>query len=165
MTRRSRSINSEVAAAVHSSEVPTPCACTSVRKAARVLARAYDAAMAGSGLNITQLAVMRAVRRHPREPLTRVAEDLAMDRTSLYRALAALARQHWVSLDNGPDGRTRTAAITARGEAALQSADPGWAQTQRRLVQRFGLDEWRRLTAELRRLAQCAQQLQAGKQR
>lgn len=142
---------------------PRSCACNSVRKAARVLARAYDSALAGSGLNITQLAVMRAVQRHPHEPLTRVAEDLAMDRTSLYRALAALAKQHWVTLNGGPDGRTRTAAITPQGEAALGRADPGWQSTQRELVRRFGAAEWQSFTAELRRLAQCAHELEDQK--
>lgn len=141
-------------------EVPKSCACNSVRKAARVLARAYDSALAGSGLNITQLAVMRAVQRHPHEPLTRVAEDLAMDRTSLYRALAALAKQHWVTLSGGPDGRTRSAVITSQGESALGRADPGWQTTQRELVRRFGAAAWQSLNAELRRLAQCARELE-----
>jgi DNA-binding MarR family transcriptional regulator len=137
--------------------VPRPCACSSVRQAARVLARTFDAALVDAGLNITQLAVMRAVLRHPHEPLTRVAEDLAMDRTSLYRALAALEKQRWVAVRNGPDGRTRTAAVTAAGEAVLARAEPGWATTQRAVVERFGAEQWQALVAELRRLADCAQ--------
>jgi DNA-binding MarR family transcriptional regulator len=124
-----------------------------------VLARTYDAALAGSGLNITQLAVMRAVRRHPLEPLMRAAEDLAMDRSSLYRALAALAKQRWIRLHDGPDGRTRTASVTAQGEAVLERAEPGWASTQSALVERFGVAQWQALTAELNRLAQCAREL------
>src|SRR5580658_1551319 len=106
-----------------------PCACTSVRKTARVLARLFDAALADSGLNITQLAVLRAVLRHPHEPLSRVAEDLAMDRTSLYRALAAMEKQHWVAMRQGPDARTRTAVLTRAGETVLSRADPGWSGT------------------------------------
>ncbi|HEV7986332.1 MAG TPA: MarR family winged helix-turn-helix transcriptional regulator [Steroidobacteraceae bacterium] len=140
-------------------EVPRPCACTSVRKTARVLARTFDSALSDSGLNITQLAVMRAVLRHPHEPLTRVAEDLAMDRTSLYRALAALEKQRWVTLHHGPDARTRTAAITAAGESVLGRAEPGWATTQHALIERFGAAQWQTLVAELRRLADCAREL------
>ena len=89
-----------------------PCACTSVRRTARVLARTFDSALADSGLNITQLAVMRGVLRHPHEPLSRVAEDLAMDRTSLYRALGALEKQRWITLSDGADSRSRTASVT-----------------------------------------------------
>ena len=143
----------------NSAKAPRPCACSSVRKTARVLARTFDVALAESGLNITQLAVMRAVLRHPRQPLTRVAEDLAMDRTSLYRALAALEKQRWVTLQDGSDGRTRAASITAAGEAVLSQAEPGWARTQHALIERFGASQWQTLVAELRRLAECAQEL------
>jgi DNA-binding MarR family transcriptional regulator len=133
-----------------------PCACTSVRKTARVLARLFDAALADSGLNITQLAVMRAVLRHPHEPLSRVAEDLAMDRTSLYRALAGLAKQHWITLSDGADSRSRTAAVTRQGQTALARADPGWHSTQHAVIERFGAAQWQSLAAELQRLADCA---------
>jgi len=136
--------------------VPRPCACTSVRKTARVLARLFDAALADSGLNITQLAVMRAVLRHPHEPLSRVAEDLAMDRTSLYRALAGLAKQHWVTLSDGADSRSRIAAVTRPGQAALARAEPGWNSTQQAVIERFGAAQWQCLVAELQRLADCA---------
>jgi DNA-binding MarR family transcriptional regulator len=142
------------------STVPRPCACTSVRQAARVLARTFDAALADSGLNITQLAVLRAVLRHPQEPLSRVAEDLAMDRTSLYRALAAMQKQRWVSLQDGADSRSRSATVTRQGELALSQAEPGWASTQRALIERFGQVKWQSLVAELRRLADCASELQ-----
>jgi DNA-binding MarR family transcriptional regulator len=128
-----------------------------VRKAARVLARTFDSGLADSGLNITQLAVLRAVLRHPHEPLSRVAEDLAMDRTSLYRALAAMEKQHWVTMRDGPDGRTRTAVLTRTGEVVLSGADPDWASTQRSLIERFGAAQWQNLVAELRRLADCAE--------
>ncbi|HEY4972082.1 MAG TPA: MarR family winged helix-turn-helix transcriptional regulator [Steroidobacteraceae bacterium] len=132
-----------------------------MRKAARVLARVFDGGLAESGLNITQLAVLRALLRHPHEPLSRVAEDLAMDRTSLYRALAAMEKQHWVMMRDGPDGRTRTAVLTRTGEAVLARADPGWASTQRALIERFGAAQWQNLVAELRRLADCAEALKS----
>lgn len=141
-------------------EIPRPCACTSVRKAARVLARTYDSALVDTDLNITQLAVMRAIRRHPDEPLTRVAEDLAMERTSLYRALGALEKQRLITLHKGPDERARTAVITAAGDAALDHAEPGWARTQRALIERFGVSQWQLLVAELQRLADCAKAIE-----
>ncbi len=139
-----------------SETVPRPCACTSVRRVARVLARAYDAALSETGLNITQLAVLRTVLRHPNEPLSHVSEDLAMDRTSLYRALDLLRRRHWVTLDRGVDGRSRRASITAAGLRTLEKADPAWAAAQTRIVERFGVVEWKTFVGELQRLAECA---------
>lgn len=139
-----------------STTVPRPCACTSVRRVARVLARAYDAALSGTGLNITQLAVMRTVLRHPNEPLSRVSNDLAMDRTSLYRALDLLRKRRWVTLDRGVNWRSRSASITAEGLKILQKADVEWALAQTRIVERFGVAEWKTFVGELQRLADCA---------
>jgi DNA-binding MarR family transcriptional regulator len=140
-------------------EVPRPCACTSVRRVARVLGRAYDSALSESGLNITQLAVLRTVLRHPREPLSRLADDLAMDRTSLYRALALLRKNRWVSLDEGGDERSRSASVTEEGRRVLAKADPAWAVAQTDVVERFGVAKWSSLVAELQRLADCAAKL------
>lgn len=136
--------------------IPRPCVCTSIRKAARVLARTYDGALAPSGMNVTQLAVMRALLRHPREPLARVAEDLAMDRTSLYRAIESLRKQRWVRLSDGKDNRSRSASVSRSGALALKRADPGWASTQGGIVGRFGHREWQAFTSELQRLVDCA---------
>jgi DNA-binding MarR family transcriptional regulator len=140
----------------HREGVPRPCACTSVRRAARVLVRVFDAALAASGMNITQLAVMRAVLRHRSEPLTRVAEDLAMDRTTLYRALATLQKQKWVRLTDGADGRTRTALVTKSGRRVLAKTDPSWGSAQQAIIDRFGRTQWQIFAAELQRLSDCA---------
>jgi len=137
-------------------EVPRPCACTSVRRAARVLARTYDASLVPSGMNITQLAVMRAVLRHPGEPMSRAAEGLEMDRTSLYRAIDSLRRKGWVSLTDEGDRRSRSASVTERGHAAMAKVDPEWAEVQTAIIDRFGRAHWKAFVLELQRLIECA---------
>ena len=72
--------------------------CGAVREpfvgAARRLARTYDGALAGSGMNVTQFAVMRALERYMRmNPLSRVADDLAMERTSLVSGLGVAGKK------------------------------------------------------------------------
>jgi DNA-binding MarR family transcriptional regulator len=120
-----------------------------------VLARAYDEGLAGSGINITQLAVMRCIGRRQGEPLSRVAEELEMDRTSLYRAMAPMLRDGWLSFSAGVDARSRSATITRKGNEVLRKADAGWDQMQNRLLKGFGKSEWKALVGELNRLAQC----------
>ena len=142
--------------------VPRPCACTSVRRAARVLTRAYDASLKPSGMNITQLAVMRTVRRHPGDPLTHVAESLMMDRTSLYRELASLQRKKWISLKDEGDGRSRNATITEKGSGVLAKADSDWAIIQSAIVDRFGRAPWKAFVAELQRLIECSDTVMAS---
>ena len=138
------------------SSVPRPCACTTVRRASRLLARSFDVALEPAGLNVTQLAVLRAIQRHAGEPLTRVADDLCMDRTSLYRAVAPMRRDGWLRVAAGGDARSRTAEFTAKGLRILKAADPAWGRTQTETVERFGRDKWAALVAELERLAACA---------
>ena len=89
----------------------SPCACTTVKKLSRVLGRVYDSALAPSGINVTQFAVMRGIARHDGEPLVRVAEKLQMDRTSLYRAIAPLERDGWIEVAAGVDARSRSARL------------------------------------------------------
>jgi DNA-binding MarR family transcriptional regulator len=139
-----------------STTVPRPCACTTVRRVSRVLARAYDAALERSGLNVTQLAVLRAIQRHPGEPLMRVAEDLCMDRTSLYRAVVPMRRDGWLTISAGADMRSRAAELTNRGLRLLDAADPAWGRMQTAIIERFGRGQWAALVGELERLAACA---------
>jgi DNA-binding MarR family transcriptional regulator len=138
---------------------PHPCACTTVRRASRVLARVFDAALEGAGLGVTQFAVLRAIERHQGEALTRVAEDLCMDRTSLYRAVATMYRAGWLLIADGPGARARTATVTKKGHGVLRAADLRWARAQTAIIDRFGRTEWPALVASLQRLSTSAQEM------
>jgi DNA-binding MarR family transcriptional regulator len=113
-------------------------------------------------MNVTQFAVMRAVERHENEPLSRVADDLVMERTSLYRAVALLERNNWIKLKSGRDNRSRCASITRLGRKVLERAHPGWAHTQSAVVEKFGRDRWTQFVALMQRLSQCAADLEPG---
>ena len=111
-------------------------------------------------MNVTQLAVLRAIERHPGESLSRVAEDLVMDRTTLYRALAVLEKCGWVKQGDGTDARSRRAFITRKGQEALSKAHPAWASTQVALIEKFGASRWQRFVRDMALLADCANSLQ-----
>jgi DNA-binding MarR family transcriptional regulator len=144
---------------VYTSNKPgaVPCACTTVKKLSRILGRTYDAALAGSGINITQLAVMRCISRRDGEPLVRVAEELEMDRTSLYRAINPMVRDGWIVLAQGADARSRTAKITKKGVQLLAKAGAKWDKIQGPLIEQFGRSAYASLIGELHRLADCAE--------
>lgn len=152
-----QSIPSRVSMAESMAAVPRPCACTTVRRVSRILARIFDVALESAGLNVTQLAVLRAIERHPNEPLTRVAEDLCMDRTSLYRSITPMLRDGWLKIVSGPDARSRVAEFTAKGRRVLAAADRPWGKLQTEVIARFGPENWASLVSELQRLAACAQ--------
>ena len=134
---------------MHHQTAALPCACTSLRKAARAISRVYDAELAAAGMTAAQLAILRAIDRAGSPPLAALATALVMDRTSLYRALAPLQRAGWVSLADAPRGRARLASLTAEGARALREAAPYWEAAQRRVLEAFGPVRWRDLHAGL----------------
>lgn len=101
---------------------------------------------------MTQFAVMRCISRHEGEPLTRVAEELEMDRTSLYRAIAPMVRDGWVTLAPRADCRSRSAVVTRKGLQVLAKAGEEWEQIQNNLIGAFGRSEWTALVKALNRL-------------
>ena len=115
-----------------------------MRKAARAISRLYDGALAPAGMNVGQLAILRAIGRAgpPGAPLSRLAEALVMDSTSLYRALAPLARAGWVELAAAAKGRTKIAKLTEVGRSATDSAAAHWEAAQSRIVDAFGVGRW-----------------------
>jgi len=137
--------------------VPVPCACTSIKKLSRVLGRVYDAALSGSPMNVTQLAVLRCIARRRGEPLIHVAQELELDRSSLYRALNPMVRDRWVEITPGIDDRSRTAVITRKGNGLLEKAGKRWEKVQTRVVERFGRQEWAAFVTSLERLRACAE--------
>lgn len=138
------------------------CASTTLRSAARAVSRTYDAALQGDHLTVNQFAILRRIARAGELPVSRLAERLVMDRTSLYRALEPMVRTGWVRLDPAPTGRARIARLTAAGEAMMATGTPAWEGAQISLIEAFGADRWQALHAELRDLTVLASQLGAG---
>ena len=112
----------------------TPCACTTLRRATRAVTAASDKALAPSGLRITQFSVLRTLERHGPMAVTRLANRVALDRSTMGRNLDLLERRGLVPLAVGAsDQRERVARLTEAGEAAIQAALPRWRQTQDRI--------------------------------
>ena len=110
------------------------CACFNLRKAARAVTQLYEAALAPSGIHATQFSVLTALALVDSAPLSRVADGLVMDRTTLTRNLRPLVRRGWVRIEAGDeDRRERYLSLTRSGRAALDRALPLWQQAQARL--------------------------------
>jgi DNA-binding MarR family transcriptional regulator len=130
----------------HDDETPRPttlpCACTALRKASRAVSRLYDEAMAGSGLTTTQLAILRSLGRTGTTPLSRLADSLVMDRTSLYRALPPLLGQGLMTVREADRGKAKLADLTDAGRDALETAAPFWEAAQQSFVNSYGPQAW-----------------------
>jgi len=107
--------------------VKDTCLCLHAQRAARALARRFDAALKPFGLTNQQFSLMMALNRPEPPTIGPVASLLAMDRTTLMAALKPLARQGWVSVEaDARDRRGRRLRLTDAGMAVLVAALPEW---------------------------------------
>jgi DNA-binding MarR family transcriptional regulator len=137
----------------------SPCACTALRKASRAVSRLYDDRLAKYGMTITQFALLRHLSRAKRLPLSRLADLLVMERTSLYRTLGPLERQGWISVEPAKSGRTKIALLTDAGIAAMESATGAWEVAQNDIIQAIGVPDLAALETQLRRLVSISSAL------
>lgn len=115
--------------------VATSCACTTLRRVTRAVTAAYDAALAPSGLRITQFSVLRTLAGLGPLPVTRLAAEAALDRSTMGRNLDPLERRGLVRIEVGEaDQRERVAHLTAAGVAAIEAALPYWREAQQRIT-------------------------------
>ena len=134
------------------------CACFAVRRAARVITQHYDWALRPSGLRTTQFTLLTMLALGGPMPLSRVADRLGMERTTLTRNLKPLLAGGLVSVGPGDDRRVRTIAITAKGQRAAVAALPRWRSAQRSVAGRLPAKVFGSLDA-------IAQSLPAGRKR
>ena len=108
-------------------EVKDRCLCLHVQRAARSLARRFDAALRPFGLTNGQFSLLMALNRPEPPRLSDLAPFLAMDRTTLTAALKPLERRGLVATTaDTADRRARRLILTDAGRDVLVAALPVW---------------------------------------
>jgi DNA-binding MarR family transcriptional regulator len=115
-------------------DVEADCLCMKLRKASRAVTQRYDEALADTGIRSTQFSLLVALAHAPEVPLSRLAEALVMDRTTLTRNLTPLVRDGLVEERPAADGRVRLFALTGKGRKSFERALPGWKAAQSHMV-------------------------------
>jgi DNA-binding MarR family transcriptional regulator len=128
---------------------PEQCNCFAVRSAARHVTQLYDQFLARIGLRVTQFSILAKLKRIGPLTVNALAKDMAMDRTTLGRALQPLERDRLVQIGPTPsDRRAKEIHLTKSGEKRLQEAVKAWSQAQAVFETDFGV----RRASELRTL-------------
>lgn len=137
--------------------VAATCLCLHTQRAARALARLFDTALAPHGLTNGQFSLLMALNTPEPPTIGRLADFLAMDRTSLTAALKPLERRGMVRVDpSKADRRARIVGITPEGVALLTAALPVWQTTHARLDAALPEEAPNRLRADLRHVPTAA---------
>jgi DNA-binding MarR family transcriptional regulator len=125
------------------------CTCFNVRRASRAVTQFYDDIMVTSGIKATQFTMLGAVALMGPASVSRLAEHLALDRTTLTRNLKVLAEQGLITISAGEDRRERVVKLSGDGQDAIARATPVWREAQDTLIDRFGEDRWRRMIDDM----------------
>lgn len=130
------------------------CLCMQVQRAARALARRFDAALRPLGLTNGQFSLLMCLNRPVAPRISEAAEVLAMDRTTLTAALKPLKRDGLVETTVDPDDRrVRRLGLTEEGEELLARAVPIWEATHAEVEEELNVESIDDLRAALLQLA------------
>jgi DNA-binding MarR family transcriptional regulator len=130
------------------------CICLNLRRGARKISQAYDHALRGTGLKMTQFTLLATMERMGKTTLMPLAEFMGMDRTTLTRNLAVLERDGLTAVERGEDDRREQwVSLTEAGRKALQETMPKWEAAQRKALSVLGRSEAERLLGDLARLS------------
>ena len=114
------------------------CACANLRRATRVVTQVYDAALSPVGIRATQFTLLATLAITGEVALTRLAEELVMDRTTLTRNLKPLIARCLVRVEKARDQRVRHIRLSDDGMQLFQLARPRWGKIQAQLMERLG---------------------------
>ncbi len=141
------------------------CLCFNLRRATRAVTSLYDEILRTSGLKATQLtliaAVMTLTAREGAPTMTRLADVLGMDASTLSRNAALLEREGLAALKPARDRRSRVLQVTDEGRRRLELARPLWEKAQATMFDGLGEVDSLEGLKLLRRIARVPYQGQA----
>jgi DNA-binding MarR family transcriptional regulator len=130
------------------------CLCLHLQRAARALARRFDAALRPVGLTSGQFSLLMSLNRAEPPTMGQVSALLAMDRTTLTANLKPLERRGLVTVTlDANDRRARRMRLTPDGRQVLAAAVPIWEATHADAERLLGGSSPDRLRADLRALS------------
>jgi DNA-binding MarR family transcriptional regulator len=129
------------------------CLCLHLQRAARAVARRFDAALRSHGLTSGQFSLLMSLNRAKPASIGDISALLAMDRTTLTANLKPLGRRDLVTISvDETDKRSRRLTLTRAGRALLMAAVPVWEKEHAAIESLLPDGDPERLRANLRAL-------------
>jgi DNA-binding MarR family transcriptional regulator len=128
------------------------CPALRVRQASRVLAKLFDDELAPFGLLSSQLPILAATAmfRDSGATMSRLAQVLLMDRTTLTRSIRPLERARLLRVARSPDdARTKIVVVTRAGERMIVAIFPVWEHVLTQIKKSAGAEMLTELHARL----------------
>ena len=105
------------------------CPCIALRKSTRAVTRRYDEVLDPVGLRATQLVILLELAYHGSATLSRLADLLVMEKSTLSRNLKPLESRGLLGFAQG-EGRHKLVQLTDEGVIKVRKAIPLWMEAQ-----------------------------------
>lgn len=107
------------------------CACAALRRASRAVTNHYERSFRGSGLRATQFTLLAVLTQTGPLPLSSLAAQAGLERTTLTRNLRLLEAKGLVRVQaSDGDQRIRRVEMTRSGRTAAEKGLPVWRKAQ-----------------------------------
>lgn len=114
------------------------CYCIGIRRAANAVTVFYDSALEPTGLTVNQFSLIRNLQRLGTSSISKLADYVGLERTTLTRTLKPLMQQGLI-IDSADAGkRDRKLQLTGYGEEILKQGIPLWEEAQAEIEERLG---------------------------
>jgi DNA-binding MarR family transcriptional regulator len=113
-----------------------------VRALSRTLTALYEEELRPLGLKASQMNVMTAIAASGEARLSTLADQIALEPSSLSRVVDVMRRNDWVETVTDPDDeRARLVRLTDAGNALYAEAIPLWRKAQTRARKLLGQED------------------------
>ncbi|WP_378954503.1 MarR family winged helix-turn-helix transcriptional regulator [Pelosinus sp. sgz500959] len=119
----------------------SPCNCLNIRRASRATTQFYDKMLEPSGLKITQLSLLRHVKRLEPIGISELAKAMRIDRTTLNRNLKPLVDVGLITINPGKDPRVKEVMLSEGGKVAIEKALVFWEEAQVAMKEYLGEED------------------------
>jgi DNA-binding MarR family transcriptional regulator len=133
-----------------------PCACATVRRAARLVTQLYGDHLRGNRLEASQISLLSILHNRPGRSQAVLARVLGFDKTTLSRNLKLLQKKGWVKSAPVEDRRELGLFLTEAGQDVVKATHPGWQRAQQQLQAAMSPAEWELMWKAMRTLTQAA---------
>ncbi|WP_371373160.1 MarR family winged helix-turn-helix transcriptional regulator [Sporomusa aerivorans] len=120
---------------------PSPCLCLNIRRASRAVTDFYENVLEPSGIKVTQFSLLRHLEMVEPATISKLAETMRIDRTTLNRNMKPLLEAGLIAVNTGQDPRSRLVTLTKAGQLALKHAAELWEQAQASLQEYLGVND------------------------
>lgn len=124
------------------------CTLNHLRKVTRLVGKINDAALAPVELKSTQFSLLVTIMKCGNIPLSRLAQILVLERTTLTRNLKPLMVKGYIEAKTEKDKRVRIISISEEGIKIIELATPLWEAAQLSLVGKLGDKRWSRIMSD-----------------